>query len=174
MLSTSTEFFESDYQTRTSRFLQYLHIDPVMLTALLLLMAAGLLERGNTRVFMKTVICIGDCMTGSLTHNTNSKKWRSLDLLWRGSGTIGPVDFVRGKPISPWRLPVSLANGAPLVPGGAKMSGVSSSDSPWLRYPQDYEDRKRGTDREPYLKERSVNDWTWTERRRWYRDERKN
>ncbi len=42
MLSTSTQFFESDYQSRSSRFLQYLHIDPVLLTGLLLLMAAGL------------------------------------------------------------------------------------------------------------------------------------
>jgi len=42
MLSTSTQFFESDYQSRTSRFLQYMHIDPVLLTGLLLLMAAGL------------------------------------------------------------------------------------------------------------------------------------
>jgi rod shape determining protein RodA len=42
MLSTSTEFFESDYQGRTSRLLQYLHIDPILLAGLLLLMAAGL------------------------------------------------------------------------------------------------------------------------------------
>jgi len=42
MLSTSTQFFESDYQSRTSRFLQFLHIDPILLTGLLLLMAAGL------------------------------------------------------------------------------------------------------------------------------------
>ena len=42
MISTSTQFFESDYQGRTSRFLQYLHIDPVLLVGLLLLMAAGL------------------------------------------------------------------------------------------------------------------------------------
>ena len=42
MLSTSTEFFESDYQSKTSRFLQYLHIDPALLAGLLLLMAAGL------------------------------------------------------------------------------------------------------------------------------------
>lgn len=42
MLSTSTQFFESDYQSKTSRFLQYLHIDPVLLAGLLLLMAAGL------------------------------------------------------------------------------------------------------------------------------------
>jgi len=42
MLSTSTEFFESDYQGRTSRFLTFLHIDPVLLAGLLLLMAAGL------------------------------------------------------------------------------------------------------------------------------------
>jgi rod shape determining protein RodA len=42
MLSTSTQFFESDYQSRTARFLQYLHIDPVLLAGLLLLMAAGL------------------------------------------------------------------------------------------------------------------------------------
>ena len=42
MISTSTQFFENDYQGRTSRFLQYLHIDPVLLAGLLLLMAAGL------------------------------------------------------------------------------------------------------------------------------------
>jgi len=42
MLSTSTQFFESDYQSKTARFLQYLHIDPVLLAGLLLLMAAGL------------------------------------------------------------------------------------------------------------------------------------
>ena len=42
MLSTSTQFFESDYQSKTTRFLQYLHIDPVLLAGLLLLMAAGL------------------------------------------------------------------------------------------------------------------------------------
>jgi len=42
MISTSTQFFESDYQGRTSRLLQFLHIDPVLLAALLLLMAAGL------------------------------------------------------------------------------------------------------------------------------------
>jgi len=42
MLSNSTEFFESDYQSKTSRFLQFLHIDPVLLVALLLLMVAGL------------------------------------------------------------------------------------------------------------------------------------
>jgi len=42
MLSTGTQFFESDYQSRTSRFLQYLHIDPILLTGMLLLMAAGL------------------------------------------------------------------------------------------------------------------------------------
>jgi rod shape determining protein RodA len=42
MISNSTQFFENDYQGRTSRFLQYLHIDPVLLAGLLLLMAAGL------------------------------------------------------------------------------------------------------------------------------------
>lgn len=42
MLSTGTQFFESDYQSRAARFLQFLHIDPVLLTGLLLLMAAGL------------------------------------------------------------------------------------------------------------------------------------
>jgi len=42
MLSTSTEFFESAYQGKTSRMLQYLHIDPILLAGLLLLMAAGL------------------------------------------------------------------------------------------------------------------------------------
>lgn len=42
MQSNSAQFFESDYQSKTSRFLQYLHIDPVLLVGLLLLMAAGL------------------------------------------------------------------------------------------------------------------------------------
>jgi len=42
MYNNSTQFFESDYQSRTSRFLQMLHIDPVLLAGLLLLMAAGL------------------------------------------------------------------------------------------------------------------------------------
>jgi rod shape determining protein RodA len=42
MYSSSTQFFDSDYQSRTSRFLQLLHIDAVLLTGLLLLMAAGL------------------------------------------------------------------------------------------------------------------------------------
>lgn len=42
MYSSSTQFFESDYQSKTARFLQALHIDPVLLAGLLLLMAAGL------------------------------------------------------------------------------------------------------------------------------------
>ena len=42
MQSSSTQFFESDYQSKTSKFLQMLHIDPILLTGLLLLMAAGL------------------------------------------------------------------------------------------------------------------------------------
>ena len=42
MYSSSTQFFESDYHSRTARFLQALHIDPVLLAGLLLLMAAGL------------------------------------------------------------------------------------------------------------------------------------
>jgi rod shape determining protein RodA len=42
MYSNSTEFFDSDYQSRTSRFLQMLHIDPILLAGLLMLMAAGL------------------------------------------------------------------------------------------------------------------------------------
>ncbi len=42
MKSNSAQFFESDYQSKTSRFLQYLHIDPILLVGLLLLMAAGL------------------------------------------------------------------------------------------------------------------------------------
>ncbi|MFV2003802.1 MAG: rod shape-determining protein RodA [Gammaproteobacteria bacterium] len=42
MYNKSTQFFESDYQSRTSRFLQKLHIDPVLLAGLLLLTAAGL------------------------------------------------------------------------------------------------------------------------------------
>jgi len=42
LYSSGTEFFESDYQSRTSRILQFLHIDPVLLFGLLLLMVAGL------------------------------------------------------------------------------------------------------------------------------------
>lgn len=42
MYSRSTEFFDSDYQGRTSRILQMLHIDTVLLAGLLLLMVAGL------------------------------------------------------------------------------------------------------------------------------------
>jgi rod shape determining protein RodA len=42
MQSSSTQFFESDYQSKTSKVLQMLHIDPILLTGLLLLMAAGL------------------------------------------------------------------------------------------------------------------------------------
>jgi rod shape determining protein RodA len=42
MPSSSTQFFDSDYQSRSSRYLQALHIDPVLLTGLLLLMACGL------------------------------------------------------------------------------------------------------------------------------------
>jgi len=42
MHNNGVQFFDSDYQSKTSRFLQYLHIDPVLLVGLLLLMAAGL------------------------------------------------------------------------------------------------------------------------------------
>jgi len=42
MYSNSTEFFDSDYQSKTSRFLQMLHIDPILLAGLLILMTAGL------------------------------------------------------------------------------------------------------------------------------------
>ncbi len=42
MYSRSAQFFDSDYQSKTSRFLHLLHIDAVLLTGLLLLMAAGL------------------------------------------------------------------------------------------------------------------------------------
>ena len=42
MKSSSGQFFESDYQTKTVRFFQFFHIDMVLLTALLLLMLAGL------------------------------------------------------------------------------------------------------------------------------------
>ncbi len=42
MINRSTEFFDSDYQSKTSRFLQFLHIDPILLVGLLLLSAAGL------------------------------------------------------------------------------------------------------------------------------------
>jgi rod shape determining protein RodA len=42
MPSSSTQFFDSDNHGRGYRLLQFLHIDPVLLTALLLLMACGL------------------------------------------------------------------------------------------------------------------------------------
>jgi rod shape determining protein RodA len=42
MHRSSAQFFDSDYQSKTSRFLQSMHIDPVLLAGLLLLMAAGL------------------------------------------------------------------------------------------------------------------------------------
>jgi len=42
MYSNSAQFFDSDYQSKTSRFLQMLHIDPILLVGLLMLMAAGL------------------------------------------------------------------------------------------------------------------------------------
>lgn len=42
MYNKGSQFFDSDYQSKTSRFLQLLHIDPLLLTGLLLLMAAGL------------------------------------------------------------------------------------------------------------------------------------
>lgn len=42
MYSNSAQFFDSDYQGKTSRFLRMLHIDPVLLAGLLMLMAAGL------------------------------------------------------------------------------------------------------------------------------------
>jgi rod shape determining protein RodA len=42
MYSKSTQFFDSDYQSRTSRIWRLLHIDPILLAGLLLLMAAGL------------------------------------------------------------------------------------------------------------------------------------
>lgn len=42
MQTNSVQFFDSDYQSKTSRFLQFLHIDPILLLGLLLLMLAGL------------------------------------------------------------------------------------------------------------------------------------
>ncbi|NOQ89723.1 MAG: rod shape-determining protein RodA [Gammaproteobacteria bacterium] len=42
MISSSTQFYEADYESRTSRFLQFFHIDAVLLVGLLLLMVAGL------------------------------------------------------------------------------------------------------------------------------------
>ncbi len=42
MHSNSAQFFDSDYQTKTSRFLHALHIDPVLLAGLLILMTCGL------------------------------------------------------------------------------------------------------------------------------------
>lgn len=41
-MQSSAEFFDSGYHSKTSRFLQAMHIDPVLLVGLLLLMAAGL------------------------------------------------------------------------------------------------------------------------------------
>jgi rod shape determining protein RodA len=40
--SPSSQFFESEYQSRVARFLQFLHIDTTLLVGLLILMAAGL------------------------------------------------------------------------------------------------------------------------------------
>jgi len=42
MQSSSAQFFDSDYQSKTSRFLQALHIDPILFAGLLILMACGL------------------------------------------------------------------------------------------------------------------------------------
>jgi len=42
MQRSSAQFFDSDYQTKTSKFMQMLHIDPVLLAGLLILMACGL------------------------------------------------------------------------------------------------------------------------------------
>lgn len=42
MPANSSQFYDADYQSRTSRILQSLHIDPILLAGLLLLMAAGL------------------------------------------------------------------------------------------------------------------------------------
>lgn len=41
-MASSAEFFDSDYQNRTSRLLRFFHIDPVLLFGLFVLMAAGL------------------------------------------------------------------------------------------------------------------------------------
>ncbi len=42
MVDNSSQFFDSDYQSRTVRILRFLHIDPLLLTGLLILMLAGL------------------------------------------------------------------------------------------------------------------------------------
>ncbi|PCJ86896.1 MAG: rod shape-determining protein RodA [Thiotrichaceae bacterium] len=42
MQSSSAQFFDSDYQSKTSKFLQALHIDPILLAGLLILMTCGL------------------------------------------------------------------------------------------------------------------------------------
>ena len=42
MYNSSTQFFDSDYESKTARFLRLLHIDTVLLAGLLLLMVAGL------------------------------------------------------------------------------------------------------------------------------------
>ena len=61
MQSSSAQFFDSDYQSKTSRFLHYLHIDPVLLVGLLLLMAAGLgilysASDGSVEIIQRQVI----------------------------------------------------------------------------------------------------------------------
>ena len=64
MFSSSTNFFESDYQSRTSRILQSLHIDPILLTGLLLLMTAGLgilysASDGSIELVQRQVVRLG-------------------------------------------------------------------------------------------------------------------
>lgn len=61
MSITSEQFFDSDYKSKTSRFLQYLHIDPILLAGLLLLMAAGLgilysASDGSVEIIQRQVI----------------------------------------------------------------------------------------------------------------------
>jgi len=62
--TSATQSFDSDYQTKGSRFLRALHIDPVLLTGLLLLMAAGLgilysASDGSMALMEKQVIRLG-------------------------------------------------------------------------------------------------------------------
>jgi rod shape determining protein RodA len=61
MSITSEQFFDSGYKSKTSRFLQYLHIDPILLAGLLLLMAAGLgilysASDGSVEVIQRQII----------------------------------------------------------------------------------------------------------------------
>ncbi len=62
--SSSVQFFDSDYQSKRSRFLQMLHIDTALFTALLLLMVAGLgilysASNGSEDLVQRQIIRLG-------------------------------------------------------------------------------------------------------------------